>query len=526
MSIVRMRKFFRRSIRFRVGRKTFHIGSPVQFIFWLIVLIFVIGAYYSFGPTGRAGGGQEASTAKLSAIIARVGKQTVSRDAFNQALMMSGYDHAGANERAYLKFQIAQQLIDESLQLQGARREGIKVSAREVRAKQDELVDQAIQSMFPERRDLVKYLRKKQMSYEQYKEKIRRERFGDTEAIRRQLLVEKLRESVEGKVTVSDEDLKKSFEEIKVRHLLIRPDQEKKRVEEAAKKSGKAAEGLDGDALARKRAEELLAQIKKGSDFAALAKKYSDDTGSAAQGGDLGWVKRGQMVPEFEAAAFSLKQGEVSGIVKTDFGYHIIKVEGRRQQIPADFEKDKEQYRSQELQSRRSRAWSEYMSKLEREIPVEIVDPEIRAYKLAMEGKTEEAVKALEEAVAQDPTNVDALFRLATLYKDKGDKHRAVELLEQVVQNEQGARMSDARIVLGELLETLGRKKDAIEQYRAASEWAITYEFPNYMIHSRLVEKFKQLGRQDLAEAERKWLDEFDKQQQQQGGMPMLNFGQ
>ena len=69
--------------------------------------------------------------------------------------------------------------------------------------------------------------------------------------------------------------------------------------------------------------------IEGGVDFAEVARKYSKDTGSGANGGDLGWFGKGQMVPEFEAAAFSLKIGEVSQPIKSQFGYHIIQLLGR-----------------------------------------------------------------------------------------------------------------------------------------------------------------------------------------------------
>ena len=84
-------------------------------------------------------------------------------------------------------------------------------------------------------------------------------------------------------------------------------------------------EGKD-DAAVKKQAEDTLAQIKGGADFAALAKKLSDDTGSATQGGDLGLGPRGKMVKEFDDAQFALKPGELSGVVKSQFGYHIIKL--------------------------------------------------------------------------------------------------------------------------------------------------------------------------------------------------------
>ena len=80
-------------------------------------------------------------------------------------------------------------------------------------------------------------------------------------------------------------------------------------------------------AAARSRAEDLLARVRAGEDFAALATEYSQDPGSAEAGGDLGWFRRGLMVDEFDDAAFSLLEGGISDVVETDFGYHIILVE-------------------------------------------------------------------------------------------------------------------------------------------------------------------------------------------------------
>ena len=78
---------------------------------------------------------------------------------------------------------------------------------------------------------------------------------------------------------------------------------------------------------ARAEAEALLGRVQAGEDFVELAREHSDDVGTAALGGDLGWFRRGQMVPEFENVAFALGAGRVSGVVETMFGFHIIKVE-------------------------------------------------------------------------------------------------------------------------------------------------------------------------------------------------------
>ncbi|XVJ71728.1 MAG: peptidylprolyl isomerase [Rhizobacter sp.] len=106
------------------------------------------------------------------------------------------------------------------------------------------------------------------------------------------------------------QDRFKVGEEVRIRHILI---------SEVTPES-------------RAKAEKILADLKSGADFAAVAKEHSADKGSAEKGGDLGYFMKGRMVPEFEAASFSLKnKGDLSDIVQTSFGYHILKLDDRRE---------------------------------------------------------------------------------------------------------------------------------------------------------------------------------------------------
>src|SRR5688572_20967778 len=100
-------------------------------------------------------------------------------------------------------------------------------------------------------------------------------------------------------------------EQVKASHILFKTD------------------GKD-EAAVRKQAETVLQQVKNGGDFAALAKQYSEDEGSKANGGDVDYFGRGRMVPEFENVAFTMQPGEVSDLVKSQFGFHIIKVIDKR----------------------------------------------------------------------------------------------------------------------------------------------------------------------------------------------------
>jgi peptidyl-prolyl cis-trans isomerase D len=110
-------------------------------------------------------------------------------------------------------------------------------------------------------------------------------------------------------------------EQVNVRHILIKS----------------PAPGADGkvdqkaDEAAKAKAEDILKQIKAGGNFADLAKKYSEDPGSAKNGGSLSWIGKGRTVPEFEKAAFSLPKGGTSDVVKSSYGYHIIHVDDKQE---------------------------------------------------------------------------------------------------------------------------------------------------------------------------------------------------
>jgi peptidyl-prolyl cis-trans isomerase C len=183
-----------------------------------------------------------------------------------------------------------------------------------------------------------------------------------------------LEKEIESKTKVSDQDVKDYYEkhkselasvsQIRASHILLKTEEE---------------------------ARKILERLKKGEDFAKIARKISIDPGSAKNGGDLGFFSAGQMVPEFEAAAVKLKPGEISKPVKTKFGYHIIKVTDKKLGKPVEFEKVKN-YISQHLSAEKQKgAFDSYMEELKKKYTVEINKEAVS--KLSSEEKKKEEVQ-------------------------------------------------------------------------------------------------------------------------------------
>jgi peptidyl-prolyl cis-trans isomerase C len=123
------------------------------------------------------------------------------------------------------------------------------------------------------------------------------------------------------------------------------------------------------------KAKEVLAKLAASGDFAALAKEYSEDPGSKDKGGDLGYFTKGQMVPEFEKAAFALDKGKISAPVKSNFGFHIIRLEDRRMREPPPFDAVKTRIVTSLTQKRAEATGAELRSTAK----VDYIDPEIKA---------------------------------------------------------------------------------------------------------------------------------------------------
>jgi parvulin-like peptidyl-prolyl isomerase len=149
-------------------------------------------------------------------------------------------------------------------------------------------------------------------------------------------------------------------------------------------------------AAKRKQIEDIRNQILAGADFATLAKQYSEDPGSKENGGELPEFSRGQMVPEFESAAFALETNQVSGVVTTQYGYHIIKLLDRTPAKKVDFSTADQEIKDGLSQQKIRKLAPDFVKKLRADQQVEITDPDLKAL--------EEQVEAAAAAAAAEPT--------------------------------------------------------------------------------------------------------------------------
>ena len=169
---------------------------------------------------------------------------------------------------------------------------------------------------------------------------------------------------IAGKVKVTDKDIEKYYNDNKKKfenpelcrasHILISPD-----------KTQAATDPNGAKEKAKAKAEELLKKLKTDkADFATLARENSSDTFSATKGGDLGFFKKGRMVPPFEKAAFSMKPGEISDVVESEFGFHIIRTEELKPAGITPFEEAKADVRQTLVQEQQSKYSNEYFESL------------------------------------------------------------------------------------------------------------------------------------------------------------------
>jgi parvulin-like peptidyl-prolyl isomerase len=482
-----------------------------------LVFVFVIAAslitYFAAVPTGGPPGGERAKR-----IIAEVNGEPIQREQFEMMVSERSRERSMVSGDALASIGVRRQVFDEQVQqiliAQAAEKEGIRLSDRDLDREIDKLVDQQVKQE-RERAAQGKPMTDQQFemvvrsamgkSVAEWREELKQNWETRKPLLRQALLQQKLMETVAKVPNPSDEELKRSYDLLTIRHILV-------------------STGNRTEEQARKRAEEILQKVRSGADFANLAKEFSDDPGSKQNGGSLGAIPRSQVaalfVPEFAKAVEALQPGQVSDLVKTQYGFHIIRLDGVKPNVPADFEKNKAEYAKQYVETLRNARWQQYLAQLRRTAKIEILDPEIKAYEvldeLSRKAGTPEYGAALDKAIAafekatQEMPSAEAMVVLGELYRAQSEmpglaeparqkaRENAITAWQNALQRIESVQL---RMRLAELYRKNKQDDLAIKQYEEVGK--IAWDKPE--IHAQLKSIYKQMGRQDLVQKEIEW---------------------
>lgn len=294
--------------------------------------------------------------AELPAVVARVNGEPIDRAEFEMAIRTLEAQARGAvppEQRDSVYRQVLDRLIGYRLLVAEAKRRNVAPAPWEIDRQLGE-----IQKQFPTPEAFQDSLKQQGTTLERLRE----------DTVERLAINAMLQAEVDPQIAIDDAAARSFYdanrarfregEGVRASHILI----------QAPPGMGET-ERLTAKALI----ESIQDDLKKGRAFAELAKIHSQDPGSAAQGGDLGFFARGQMVPAFERAAFSLKKGQTSGIVETSFGYHIIRVTDYRPERELSFDDVKGQIGEFLLQQQREEKSEAFIGQLRGKAKVEIL---------------------------------------------------------------------------------------------------------------------------------------------------------
>jgi peptidyl-prolyl cis-trans isomerase D len=277
-------------------------------------------------------------------------------------------------------------------------------------------------------------------------------------------------------------------EQVKVSHILIKtplpgPD-------------GKVDE--KGVAEAQRRAEDLLKQLKSGAKLEDLAQKYSEDPGSAKQGGSLGWIGKGQTVPEFEKAAFSLPKGQTSDLVKSSYGFHIIRVDDKQEahmktldEVKAEIEPVIKHQKGQQIAQQKAEALlkqarAQGLDAAAAAQGVSVITSDYFARKdmLPGLGPATQFMDAVFSAAEKSPPDVAPASQGIVVFQLLGVKPAATPTFEEIRSRvEEEFKNERSSILLSQKLQELSdRAKAAHDLKRAAKEMGATMKTSDFVL--------------------------------------------
>lgn len=353
-----------------------------SWVTWLLIGLAAVGLFFVLSPEpALIIEGQQISQAEFAKLYDNLVEQyqRVYRQDFKKLLQGIG----GIERRFELQTRLVDDLVRRRLITQEVRRRQILIPKSDVDDQTEIEFERILKQNRITEEQAAQILKEQGSSLERFKRELR-------QVVELNMQTEHLSDQVVGPIQPSDQELSVYLEQnrnrydkpeqVHARHILIRvePDAPEADVVEA-----------------QKQLEDLKKELEGGADFAELAQKHSQDPGSAPNGGDLGFFGRGQMVKEFEEAAFALEPGQISEPVRTQFGFHLIKVEEKKPAEHPGLSQIRDQVLKDFVTAEREKRFNAWYKELKQKAKITITDPLLRVfYLLEREGRLDEALAA------------------------------------------------------------------------------------------------------------------------------------
>lgn len=516
MSILDMRRKFSRHMR--IGMLIFAV------LFVGSVVLMAVGSGPQLNGRSQA---EDAATADAQQVVATVGKEKITRQDLEGSYSTLFSNVAGSGTGVplsyvlMLRMQALQSLGQSAMLAQEARNRGIRVTDSDIEASIVQNADAVIKdiqastkSRGGDPRLIYRAVMAKngesraQVNETEFRDWLTNTYFPtDRNNLERTLLLNGLQNQVVEKIKVTDADLMASFEEVNLKRIVVG-----------------FMGGARTEAAAKQKIEKAYAALKSGGKFDAVGEKHSDLPQTML---NATWQSKGRLSQLFgekdTATIFSLKTGEFSAPIKTQSLYAIFQVMGTRNQAPKDLAKSKDTQIKQLLAQRRQEAWTKFMTDLNTKTKLEPKSAEATALLAFSEntGKEADVITKFEKAMGEQrvmPGEVYSAisYTIGQYYLGKKDYVKAKDRFEAALSGSGSTekQLTDfpgvIYLALGDLARAQKNDKDALANYQQASDSTIV----DQNIHMSLYNTYEKMGLKDKAAAEKKWLEEFNQEQQ------------
>jgi parvulin-like peptidyl-prolyl isomerase len=411
--------------------------------------------------------------------IGHIGEIQISGDRYqaflNQALSripQSEWAHLDPEVIEVLQFSALQRALNEALFLKGAQEKDLSVSKTEYK--------RTLESLMPSYGvknvgELKKLLKQNNYPYSRFKESIEKD-----------MLAQKFVTELQKTVTVTTQNVYAYYTKTLVQHLLI--------------KSQTASPNAEAFI------QNLRKQALSGTPFETLAQSYSQDSKSQTNKGILPWISIGETTPEFEKAAENLPIGQLSTPFRTPYGYHILRVLGRRVELPPTFNFNTA--KTEATQYFQTRAIRVYLNSFSLNAPLELTPPSLKAYYAKFKGDIETAKGAYQAQISSNPASPVPHYLLAKLYRETQAPELAKQELEKAKVKADLNASADF-IALRLLLAQDAKKAGNSSEFNTQCEKAYTLAQNSKPALTYLEKQFTEIGNPSLAQKAKARLGEL-----------------